>query len=103
MNNKDRFLILRDRTVYLPALGVNGANPSANNYAICDVSQQSKNGNFIYEEYIKLHGLESHYKASTGGIGDISTGAFLLVCIAQDSNGTPAWELFFSARFNFTD
>ena len=103
MNNRDRFLVLRDRKVKLPAIGINGAAPASSPNEFIDCAQD---GGFVFKEYIKLKGLESHYKASSGNVGDIATGSFIILCssTADAAVGTDAaWEFGYCARLKFYD
>lgn len=101
MNNRDRFTILRDRKVVLPALGVMGATATSQTNLDPDPNLKKS---LNYQEFIKLKGLETHFKASAGGVGDISTGALLMMTITyQDANATAAWQLQYGARLKFYD
>jgi len=108
MNNRDRFLILRDRKIHLPAVGPLGIPPVNTTPAAVIVRETlttDQSSSFVVNEFIKLKGLETHYKASTtGGIGDISTGSFLLFLISSGDLGYPAaYSMNYSARFKFFD
>jgi len=104
MNNRDRFLILRDRKIVLMPVGANGT-ASANGAAV--FADPMLPNSYMYHEFIKLKGLESHYKASSspGVIGDIATGSFIILVISsEDADGTAnAWALKYGARFKFFD
>lgn len=112
MNNRDRFLVLRDRKLLLPALAATtgGGTPFS---AVRDQGFKptpgDDNNSLVFREFIKLKGLESHFKASTGAIGDIATGSFLIaLCHETDwqNLATPrhaAWVLNFETRFKFFD
>lgn len=102
INNRDRFMVLRDRKVLLPPIGVNGASPGGLEM-ITMLSDQGKGG-FPYIEFIKLKGLVTTYNSTNGGtIADISTGAFGILVFNSDTSGTPAWEFKLQARFKFLD
>lgn len=97
-NNRDRFLVLRDRRFFLPMCGVAGA---ASNAAMV---QSGTEKTIVYNDFIKLKGLETHYKATSNPsvAGDISTGAFLIVVIW--SGGADASYTFnYATRFRFFD
>jgi len=101
MNNRDRFIILRDRFMYLPPLATLGGTPAKIQGVTVD---PYANKSLIYHEFIKLKGLQTHYKASTGGIGDIATGSFLILTISNGDNNTVGqWALNYGARFKFFD
>lgn len=54
MNNRDRFLVLRDRKLYLPPLGINGATPAASQ-GVALVGNRD-NEDLLIREFIKLKG-----------------------------------------------
>jgi len=102
MNNRDRFLVLRDRKMYLPPLGVNGATPAK--IQNINVNPNQGNGDLTYHEYIRCKDLETHYKASSGVIGDVATGAFVVLVISDgDTNATSAYQFAYVARQKFLD
>jgi len=77
MNNRDRFEILLDNQVILPAMGINGASPASTvlNYTSANEKNSGEpQGQINMNRFIKLRGLETHFKASAGAIGDIATG-----------------------------
>lgn len=101
INNRDRFVVLRDRKVPTPPIGVNGG--SVDTDVISTLSTSDKNG-FAYQEFIKLKGLESVYNSTNGGtIGDISAGAFGILVFNSDASGSPAWNFKLQARLKFLD
>jgi len=101
MNNRDRFLVLRDRkfsTAYIP---INGGGTAA--FLITDPNMPNT---FTFNEFIKLKGLETHYKlSSTGAIGEVAIGSFIMLTQGLESAGgaTSAWEFNWRARFKFFD
>lgn len=103
LNNRDRFLVLRDRKIATPGLGVAGVNANPG-WLVLDPNMP---GTFMYNEFIKLKGLETHYKASTtGAIGDVSTGSFIMLTQCMESAGAigdSAWTFVWRARFKFFD
>jgi len=103
MNNRDRFLVLRDRKLILPSIGVSGVVDSSAHF----YPDPNAPGTVIYNEFIKLKGLETHYKASNGTIGDISTGSFVILAQQQlpapAGETSPAWSFVWRARFKFFD
>lgn len=101
INNRDRFMVLRDRKVYLPEIGINGV--ALDNNMVSCVNDQGKGG-FAYQEFIKLKGLESLYNSTNGGtVGDISAGAFGILVFNADASGSPGWTFTLQARFKFLD
>lgn len=110
MNNKDRFTVLMDNQVLLPVVGVSGAPPTNTAFAAyVDPNQNAGVGGpqavVNMNRFIKLKGLETHYKASTGAIGDIATGSLLLFFFSDDTNPavTSAYAVSWSARLKFHD
>lgn len=102
MNNRDRFMVLRDRRLALPAVDVNGAGSALEAGVITDPNNDNKS--LRYDEFIKLKGLESLYNSTNGGtVGDVSSGAFGILCINNDATATPGWQFDFSVRFKFLD
>lgn len=110
MDYRDRFLVLRDRKIKLPGMGVNGAPTTA----LTSIYQGDlKDGLMVYHEFIRLNGLETQYKASAGSQGDIATGGFVILLISEadagnpapgaNANPTTAWKLEYQARFKFYD
>lgn len=106
MNNRDRFYVLMDDQIVLPPVGINGASSASNvltfvnpNDTACDGYQGRLNVN----RYIKLKGLETHYKASAGAIGDIATGSLFMFTFSNDTNANPAYNIIWSARLKFYD
>lgn len=101
MNNRDRFMVLRDRKVLLPEVGINGASIDTN--IVTTVNDLGKGG-LAYQEFIKLKGLESLYNSTNGGtVGDISAGAFGILVFNSDASGSPAWSFVLQTRFKFLD
>jgi len=102
INNRDRFMILRDRKVMLPAVGIAGV--AFGNIAINSNYNDLGKGSMNYQEFIKLKGLESLYNSANGGtVGDISAGAFGILVFNDDATGDPAWNFTLQARFKFLD
>lgn len=102
INNRDRFVILRDRKVYLPAVGAAGVSPGDTTFVTC-VNDHGKGG-LAYQEFIKLRGLETVYNSMNGGtVADISAGAFGILVFNADASGSPAWSFTLQTRFKFLD
>lgn len=104
MDNRDRFLIIRDRKFLLPPIGINGVAPTTTSVGITTTNADMKDSCMNFTEFIKLNGLETQYKASSGGgIGDVSTGSFLIVAIDETDTSTSGWALTFHTRYKFYD
>lgn len=106
MNNRDRFVVLMDLQVLTPALGINGASAASTATIAADINANcgTTQGTLNINRYIRLKGLETHFKASAGSIGDIATGSLLLMTVGlNDTNATSAWQLGVSTRLKFYD
>lgn len=102
MNNRDRFMILRDRRVATPQLAINGVSDTPSSL-VTDLNVNGGKG-FNYQEFIKLKGLESLYNSTNGGtVGDISAGAFGILIFNNDASGSPGWGFKLNVRFKFLD
>lgn len=107
MDNRDRFLILRDSQLTMPPVGVNGGTPAANtafSYSVVTSGSDQGSGCFSVDMFIPLKGLEAHYKASTGLVGDLATGGLFVLGVSSDASaGSPAYALNFTSRLRFYD
>lgn len=108
MNNRERFAVLADMQVILPPVGIGGITPASTVLNGVDPNGNagdSNQGQFNINRFIKLKGIDTLYKASTGLIGDIATGSLLLLAFSNDTNAgaTPAWNLTLSSRLKFID
>jgi len=108
MNNRDRFIILMDDQIVLPQIGINGATPASTVLTFTSYNStecQGPQGQLNINRFIKLKGLETHFKASStpGVIGDIATGSLLLFTISNDAGATPAYDLQSTFRLKFLD
>lgn len=104
MANRDRFVILRDRKIVLPPIGINGATSTVGPMCIADVTGHHKNGGFLFNEFIKLRGLETLYNTAVAGTqADISAGSYGILCIANEPSGFGSWQLEYQARYKFLD
>lgn len=102
MNNRDRFLILKDERIVTPAIGISGAAATTNTFAQYDLEDPAVR----IKTFLKLKNLETHYKASSNPavIGDIATGAlFLMVVALNGSFASPAWTFQFESRMKYHD
>lgn len=102
MENRNRFMVLRDRKIVLPSIDALGAGSSNVGGIVTDVSCDKQG--LRYEEFIKLKGLESQYNStSTATITDISTGSFLLLMLSNDAAPLAGWQFQYNCRFKFLD
>lgn len=95
LDNRERFVILRDKEWFVPSTTVAaGVLTNGPGYPGDD--------NLMHiNEFIPLKGLGTHYKASTGAIGDIATGSLFAVFISQNQGGV--MNCSFNARLRFDD
>lgn len=101
VNNRDRFMVLRDRKVLLPEVGGSGVTMDAN--VVTSTNDQGK-GSLSYNEFIKLKGLETCYNTTAAGtISDISAGSFIVLAYCSDAAGNATWNFTCQARFKFLD
>lgn len=93
LNNRDRFRILAEWRDALGAyLDTAGAPPG---FVTADVSRSV----YIYKRF----NLETTYDGTTAAIGDIQTGAMLLVTIGNEAAANGSHDLRASVRVRFTD
>lgn len=98
LNNTFRFTILRDYRWQLP----NNQNNATSAQAV-GVCTDYCNERQAVNDFIKLKNLETHYKANAGAIGDISTGALLLIWFGDNSSVNAGFIITYSARLRFYD
>jgi len=97
VNNEDRFTILMDRKLRLPALGING------------ITGTNSNIEPTWDELKLTHSLDlrclpSIYKSNLGTIADLSTGSLFWACKTQViATANSGWDYFGTSRLEFTD
>lgn len=109
--NTERFVVLRDQLIALPATVSGGLQSTAlpninSNCTVADAGAVS--GSALSQHwYVKLKGLETMYSQNTNPqlIGGISTGALYLVVASNDGTASPNgfWQLFYGSRLRFYD
>lgn len=96
LDNRQRFQILRDYQVLLPAC-TNTAGVLTN-LTIMDPIKNTFNVDF----FIKLKGMETVYNAVNGGtIADITSGAINMICLS--TNTSNVWTFSWSSRLRYYD
>lgn len=96
LNNRDRFLVLRDMVIQGPAC-TNTAGVLTN-YTIPDPVRNSLNVNM----FIKLNTLETVYNGGNAGTSaDQSTGSLLMLTMSAAASAK--WTFAFQSRLRFTD
>lgn len=97
LQNRQRFKILRDMPVLLPAC-TNNAGVLTN----LAYPQTSRDNKFHINEFIPLNGLEVVFNGTNGGtVADITSGAIGIVCPC-DFNAA-AWSFIFTTRLRYYD
>lgn len=103
LDNRDRFIILRDNEFALPDVTV---QPLGDDSGYTQQDYPYNNGHEImYNEFIKLKGLVTHFKSTSNPatIGDITVGALYIFAISKDSNQDSKWVMDTSTRLRFMD
>lgn len=104
MDNRDRFLVLRDRKFLLPPIGINGVAPTTTSANLAGTNADMAESRFLFHEFIKLNGLETQYKASTtGAIGDIASGSYIILCMSETDTSVAAYQFTYQCRYKFFD
>lgn len=105
LNNRDRFAIIMDKRVQLPA-ATDTAGVMTNLWPTSFGSATDGTPGYIIDEFRKLKGLTTQYKADSAPavIGDISTGSLLLVTFANNAAGSDVWAMnLWNVRLRFHD
>jgi len=99
LNNRDRFIFLRDKRIALPSLTVTAG--VVTNPGFIDPITTLTNFDF----FVKLKGLVAQYKADSAPavIGDIATGALLLVIVGGTASGSEGYQCSLESRLRFND
>jgi len=97
LDQRDRFIMLRDYQVYLPAV-TNTAGVLTNG-----LGYQANGNPHEFSMFIKLKGLLTHYKSSSNPttIGDISSGGLYVLCLCFNDDNK--WRCQFTGRLRFDD
>jgi len=93
--NRERFKILRDFQIVVPAV-TNTAG------VLTNLDYPDSSGKLSIDMFIKLKGLETIYNGVNGGtIADVTSGS--LVIVAFSDLTTNAWDLAFTSRLRYYD
>lgn len=95
LENRDRFLILREYYFTNPTAAA-GSGAALNNAAV-----NARVPEHCIHWYVKLKNMETIFKATAGAIGDIASGALLLVTVSESI--TPPFGLSVTSRLRFYD
>lgn len=99
LNNRDRFVILRDQHIYLPSL-TSTAGVITNVSFVDQVSKQA-----LFDWYVKLPNYVTQYKAdsSPAVIGDVATGGLFLVTFGAQTAGQEGYQIALESRLRYLD
>lgn len=98
MTNRERFLVLMDERLELPATEASGAVSSS---AAC-IDPVSTT--FKINRFIKLKDLSTMFNQTNGGtVADIQTGGLYLFTLGSFASGSDGWQLRGSARLKYDD
>lgn len=104
LDNRDRFVILRDRKIALPGLSAAGLGfgvPLGTSEG--SVGSDGSDGGIVVKEYLKLGNMEVQFNGGNPNpatVAGVNTGN--LAIVLQGQTGAQ-WTLFGSARLRFTD
>jgi len=99
LDNRDRFKIIIDKRVFLPTATTQAGFVAS---ALTFTNQEP----LLVDEFRKLTGLETHYKADSAPsvIGDIATGGlFLCTLTYTNAAGSENYLMDWNARLRYTD
>lgn len=103
LNNRDRFIMLRDERIYLPSIN-NVDSDEAGPAKLATGIQDQVTPALNLDYYVKLRGLTTQYKADTGAsVGDVATGGLYLVLIGSVALGAQGWNFQAESRLRFLD
>lgn len=99
LNNRDRFVILRDERLATPSITVTAGVQT--NIGLTDPIHKLTN----FDWFVKLKGLLTQYKADSAPavIGDIASGGLYLVTFGGNAAGSEAYEATLEARLRYLD
>lgn len=106
MNKRNRFVVLADMQVILPAVGVNGATAASTVNGGTDPNGNAggpQQGQFNINRFIKLKNLEAIYRGAGGNIADLDTGSLLLFTFSNSANAAGSYGITLCSRLRFMD
>lgn len=96
LNNRERFQILRDHTIYFPSVTNTGGVLTNENY------NDTEHASYNIDWFVPLKGKETMYNGVNGGtIADIVSGSLYLVVVIQTTDN--AWTFSSSSRLRYYD
>lgn len=97
VDQKDRFKVICDKWIVMPAPQIGGAFPIS-------VPNMARPADVRVQLYCKLNNLETKYKANAGGVGDIATGGLFAFCLDErNSNAQNYYVMKGSSRLRYCD
>lgn len=95
-DERERFVILADFKITTPYVTAATFVPG---------STDGPSGTYKIDRFIKLRGLQTHYKADSvpAVIGDVATGSLLLVGVGDKASGSEGWNAILSWRIRYSD
>lgn len=95
-DERERFVILADFKITTPYVTAATFVPG---------STDGPSGTYKIDRFIKLRGLQTHYKADSvpAVIGDVATGSLLLVGVGDKASGSEGWNAVLSWRIRYSD
>nr|WAE43121.1 MAG: capsid protein [Cressdnaviricota sp.] len=105
LDNRDRFQILRDVKFTTPSVTRNVGTDTFTGYPTNSTTLDCKENTGEFDMFIKLKGLVTHYKADSapGVIGDIATGALLILTWGTFGSGSEGWQPLLAFRLRYKD
>lgn len=105
LNARDRYIILMDESIILPAVAALGQTIAGDFGSNIDLNcNQSKGaGQFLFHRFLKLRGCETMYSANTDTITDIQTGGLMIWTVCSNTLAASGWQIIFDTRLRFFD
>jgi len=106
MNNRDRFLMLRDSQMELPPAVGTASDTSGAIFSSCDSLAGNPQGSRNINWFVKLKGSVTHYLATANPatIGEITEGSLILGVFDEVGDvAHPAWTFEYQARLKFLE
>jgi len=96
MNNRDRFIVLRDKRYVLPPYGANGVATT-----IAPVNTWNPAQDLVVNEFVILKDLETVFNTDAAGVAEISTGSLYIITFGSD--GSQGYAFNHTARLRYSD
>lgn len=107
MNNRERFIILMDKRIVLPQVGIAGITAPLTNTAMqVNINEDGNDSGFKITRFIKLQDLETHFLSNSVPItvADITTGGLaIFIFSARAAPGNEGYHIQWTSRLKFYD